>query len=52
MSGSHPPKNILTTYIETPRHKRRPEKIDRVLQKRMKEFIRYRRRQSRQEAAQ
>ena len=44
MSGIIPVKNLQTTYIETPRRKRRPEKIDSVLKKRMKEFMRQKRR--------
>lgn len=49
MSGKNLAQNTQTTYIETPRLKRRPEKIDSVLKKRMKEFTRERRRRLRRE---
>ncbi len=43
MSGKNLTQNLQITYIETSRLKRRPEKIDSVLEKRMKEFTRKRR---------
>ncbi len=42
-------KQLETTYIETPRRAARPEKISSVLEKRMKEFLRTRRRRVRRE---
>lgn len=50
MSKTRPVKQHELPYIETPRLRRRPEKIDSVLQKRMQEFTRVRRRKLRQEA--
>ena len=49
MSDGQPIKQLHAVYIETPRMACRPEKISSVLEKRMKEFIRRRRRLVRQE---
>ena len=50
MSGKNLAQNLqTTTYIEIPRLNRRPERIDSVLKKRMKEFTRERRRRLRWE---
>ena len=48
MSNKNPVQSPQVIYIETPRLKRRPEKIDSVLQKRMQDFTRARRRKLRQ----
>ncbi len=50
MNGKNLVQNLQAMYIETPRLKRRPEKIDSVLRKRMKEFMRERRRRLQREA--
>ncbi len=53
MSGKNLAQNLqTTTYIEIPRLNRRPERIDSVLKKRMKEFTRERRRRLRREVQQ
>ena len=52
MSSKNPAQNIQTMYIATASSVHRPEKIGSVLEKRMKEFVRARRRRLRREARQ